>query len=82
MDVLLKCEVQQAPEHPIFFWLNDLKDSTLSNLVLPFLSCFEVLVEMLSAVPFSMLAKVVAVLLAYLQMQLNIFTESWNGALI
>ncbi len=72
-DVLPKCKVQLAPQCPIFLQLNDCKDLTLSNLVLLFLSCFEALVEMLPAVQFSMLMKVVALLHAYLQTQLNIF---------
>ncbi len=55
----------------------------LSNLVLPFLSCFKALVEMLPAMLFSMLAKVVALLLAYLQTQLNIFEREleWSADL-
>jgi hypothetical protein len=59
-------------ECPVFLPLYDCKDSALSNLVLPFLSCFKALVEMLLAVPFPMLAIVVALLFTYLQMQLNI----------
>jgi hypothetical protein len=71
-DVLPKCKVQLAPEYPIFLPLYDCKDLVLSNLVFLFLSCFKALVEMLPAVPFPMLAKVVALLLAYPQTQLNI----------
>jgi hypothetical protein len=74
-DVLPKCKAQPALEHPIFLLLNDCNDLALSNLVLPFLSCFEALAEMLPAVPFSMLAKVVPLLLAHLQTQLNIFNK-------
>jgi hypothetical protein len=74
-DVLPKWEVQPVPEHPIFLLLIDCKDLAFSNLVLLFLSCFEALVEMSPAVPFSMLAKAVALLFAYLQMQLNIFNR-------
>jgi hypothetical protein len=73
MDVLPKCKVQLVPECPIFLLLNDCKDLALSNLILLFLSCFKALVEMLAAVPFSMLMKKVTLLLAYLQTQLIIF---------
>jgi hypothetical protein len=75
VDVLPKCKVQPAPECPILLLLNDCKDLVFSNLILLFLSCFKALVEMLPAVPFSMLATLVALLLAYLQTQLNIFNR-------
>jgi hypothetical protein len=50
---------------------------TFSCLVLPFLGCFETMVEVLLSVTFSVLAKIVALLLAYCQVQLNVF----NGEL-
>ncbi len=48
-----------------------------SCLVLLFLGCFETMVEVLLSVTFSVLAKIVALLLAYRQVQLNVF----NGEL-
>jgi hypothetical protein len=53
----------------------------LSKLVLLFLSCFEALVEMLPAVPFSMLAEVVALFVAYLHTQLNILNGELEGSI-
>ncbi len=41
--------------------------------ILPFLSCFETMVEVLLSVMFSVLTKIVALLLAYHQAQLDVF---------
>jgi hypothetical protein len=48
-----------------------------SCLVLPFLGCFETMIELLLLVTFSVLTKIVALLLAYHQVQLDVF----NGEL-
>ncbi len=48
-----------------------------SCFVLPFLGCFKTMVEVLLLVMFSVLTKIVALLLAYHQMQLDVF----NGEL-
>ncbi len=44
-----------------------------SCLLLPFLGCFETMVEVLLLVTFSVLTKIVALFLAYHQAQLDIF---------
>jgi hypothetical protein len=47
----------------------------LGNLILPFSCCFETITQMLLPVAFSMLSKIIALFVAYLQMQLDIINR-------
>jgi hypothetical protein len=48
---------------------------TFSGFVLPFLSSFETVIEVLLAVAFPVLTKIIALLLAYFQAQLDVFDQ-------
>ncbi len=48
---------------------------TFSGFVLPFLSSFETVIEVLLAAAFPVLTKIIALLLAYCQVQLDVFDQ-------
>jgi hypothetical protein len=55
--------------------LYERKDLTFSGFVLPFLSSFETVIELLLAVAFPVLTKIIVLLLAYCQVQLDVFDQ-------